>query len=284
MADNEDDRFSVHIEWSETKLPPTPLLMNAVELSAQYAELDFLTRTARRSGVVLQNFPQIEIAVLPAPPARSIEARLVLWAIYAAVIDMVYTSKFVECEVEVGWQGLVKAHVYFTLPLDDRVRAKYRIPKLDASKPDNETAPEENSDGLNQTVNTVFNWHPIYKPNGHNLLPKDVFVLALGAIKVIAPHRITDQVPGPIDIVSDRVDAHIQIHLDRTHSARPVPPFFRFGHALEAARRIPGWQLGKHKFAEFFASIEINRRPVAIILMEKGAHPPGPGEGDLTTM
>ncbi|KAI4200206.1 MAG: hypothetical protein LQ350_004064 [Teloschistes chrysophthalmus] len=281
MVGNEDHRFSIHIEWSETKLPPTPVLMNAVELSAQYAELDFLSRTAQRSGVVLQDFPQIEIAVLPAPPATSVEARLVLWAIYATVIDMVYSSRFFECEAEIGWQGRVKAHVYFTLPMDDRLRAKY--PRLDTSKPDNETAPDENFDAMNQTVNTVFDWRPLYKPNGRNLLPKDVFVLALGAIKVVAPHRITDQVPGPINIVSDRVDANLQIYLDRTHAPRPAPPFFRFGHALEAARRIPGWQLARHKFAEFFASIEINRRPVAIILMEKGAYPE-PRFGNLTTM
>ncbi|KAI4088457.1 MAG: hypothetical protein L6R37_008203 [Teloschistes peruensis] len=283
MVDDEDPRFSIHVIWSETRLPPTPVLMNAVELSAQYAELDFFSRTSRRSGVVLRDFPQIEIAVLPAPPARSVEARFVLWAIYATVVDMVYSSKFFECEAEVGWQGLIKAHVYFTLPLDDRLRTKYRIPNIDASTSDNDTAVEENFDSISQTVNTVFDWRPIYKPNGRNLLPKDVFILALGAIKVIAPHRITDQVPGPINIVSDRVDANLQIYLDRTHSSRPVPPFFRFGHALEAARRIPGWQLARHRFAEFFASIEINRRPVGIILMEKGAYPE-PGDGDLTTM
>ncbi|KAL8634533.1 MAG: hypothetical protein Q9228_007872 [Teloschistes exilis] len=193
---------------------------------------------------------------------------------------MVYGGGFFESEVAVFWDDALKAHLYITLPLDDRLRAKYRI---SSPMSDNNTALQENANTIVQPVNTLFDWHPIFKPNGKNLLPRDVFVLALGAIKVIAPHRILDQVPGPMDIVSNRIDANMQIILDRSHIRRPVPPFLRFGHALEAVRRIPGWQLGKHKFAEFFASIEINRRPVAVILLEKGPTP-GHGNGNVTTV
>ncbi|KAI4256620.1 MAG: hypothetical protein LQ352_002010 [Teloschistes flavicans] len=280
LVGEDDPRFGVQVLASETKLPATPLLMNVVELMARYAEMDFLSRTPRRSGTVLPQFPQIEIAVLPAPPARSVEVRLLVWAIYATVIDMVYGGGFYESEVAVFWDDVIKAHVYFTLPMDDHLRAKYQI-KIPTS--DNNTALQENTNSTVQPVNTVFEWHPIYRPDGKNLLPRDIFVLVLGAIKVIAPHRVLDQVPGPMDIVSNRVDANLQVILDRTHLRRPVPPFLRFGHALEAVRRIPGWQLERHKFAEFFASIEINRRPVAVILLEKGPMP-APGNGNVTTV
>ncbi|KAL8690720.1 MAG: hypothetical protein Q9218_003902 [Villophora microphyllina] len=281
LGDDDDPRFSIEVSMGDTKLPPTPVLMNAVELSARYAEMDFLSRTPQRRGIVLPQFPQIEIAVLPAPPARSVEVRLILYTIYALVIDMIYVDGFYESEVAVSWENVVKAHVYFTLPMDNDLHTKNQTREHHSSASDNGTVSDEMADGTVQPLNTVFDWHPVYKPNGKNLFPNDVFVLALGAIKVIAPHRITEQIPGPIHIGSGMINAHMQIYLDNSRRPRPIPPFLRYGHALEAVRRVPGWQLARHKFAEFFASIEISRRPVAVILMEEGPYV-GPGDRNVT--
>ncbi|KAL8948288.1 MAG: hypothetical protein Q9222_005509 [Ikaeria aurantiellina] len=247
---------------SDTKLPPTAVLMNAVELSARYAEMDFLSRVPQRQGTVLATFPQIEIAVVPAPHARSVEVRLLIYTIYSLMIDMIFGKNFNESEVEVLWEGVVKAYVYFTLPLDTGSSVSDKGQELNVSV--------VNTNRTQDDGNPLFDWKPIYKPNGVNLPPNDIFLLVLGAIKTIAPFSVNEKVPWPFHIGSDLVDANLQVYFENRRQPRPTPPFFRYGHALEAVRRIPGWQLLRRRFAEFFCEIDVSRRPVGVILVEKG--------------
>ncbi|KAL9600010.1 MAG: hypothetical protein Q9219_003479 [cf. Caloplaca sp. 3 TL-2023] len=273
--DTTDPRFSIQISKSETKLPPTPVLMNAVELSAQYAEMDFVGRAPQRQGIVLPSFPQIEIAVLPEPPARSVEVRLVLWAIYEIILDMVSSSRFCECEVVVRWEGLVKAHVYFTLPLDDNEKG-YRLPPAGSKGGfPNQVDNNNNNNNISEPINTLFSWRPTYKPSAHNLPPASIFLLSLSTLKTIAPHPLNEQVPAPFHIspYPSSVDANLQVYFEHFPSRRrPAPPFLRYSHVLEAVRRLPGWMLARRRFAEFFASVEGGGggRPIGVVVVEKG--------------
>ncbi|KAL8764864.1 MAG: hypothetical protein Q9209_007848 [Squamulea sp. 1 TL-2023] len=278
---DDDARFSMHVSMSDTKLPPTPVLMNAVELCARYTEMNFLGRAPLRRGIVLPRFPQIEIAVLPAPPARSVEVRLLVYAIYSIIVDMIYDHSFYECEAEVSWENSVKAHVYFTLPVDHVPSSNGQIRNIEPSMPANAAIAQQSTD-ITEPLTSSFEWQATYKPGGLNISPNDVFMLAFGAMKVIAPNPITDKVPGAFHVSSDFVDANLQVWLQNRRIPRPTPPFLRFTHVLEAVRRIPGWELERRRFAEFFCSVESNGRPLGLIMMEKGAFQPGNG-GNLST-
>ncbi|KAL8753600.1 MAG: hypothetical protein Q9184_005375, partial [Pyrenodesmia sp. 2 TL-2023] len=179
--------------------------MNAVELSARYAEMDFFGRVRQRHGIVLPAYPQVEIAVIPAPPATSVEVRLVIWAIYAVVLNMVHTRRWLESESEVRWEDRVKAHLYFTKHMDDSLSSINRTQDptpTPSSGISNMTSPF--------TANAQFDWIPVYKPNGETLQAKDVFLLTLGAIKTIAEYPITQQILGPFHVGSFQVDAHLE--------------------------------------------------------------------------
>lgn len=275
LGDDDDPRFSMRVIMSDTTLPPTPLLMNAVELSARYAEMDYLGRTTQRSGIVLPQFPQVEIAVLPAPHSRSIEVRLIIYTIYATMLEMIFFKRFNECEVEINWEGRIKGYLYFTPPGNAAFRPSLQPQNPNASTP-NRTPhlPNQQLNSTPQPDNANFAWAPIYKPNGENIAPNDVFLLALGAIKVVAPFPTTEKVPGPFHIGSEGVNANLQIIMQHGRMPRPVPPFFRYSHVLEAVRRIPGWQLARRRFAEFFCSVEVGGRSVGVLLMEKGPFDP----------
>ncbi|KAL8913924.1 MAG: hypothetical protein Q9171_001309 [Xanthocarpia ochracea] len=278
LVDDDDQRFRARTIMSGTKLSATPVLMNAVELAARYAEMDFLSQVRQRQGIVLPQFPQVEIAVVPAPPARRIEVRLIIYTLYAVILDMILGQRFNECEVEVFWDNQVKAYIYFTEPSDDSLSPRDHI-KRRASSPssNNTTVPQELTNTTAQLTDASFDWRPIYKPNARNLRPNDVFLLALGAIKVIAPFAGSEKVLGAFHVGSTMVDAHLQIFLHNRRIPRTSPPFFRYSDVLDAVRRIPGWELAHHRFAEFFCSIEVSRRPVGSIMMEKGkfTHPLG---------
>ena len=282
MAED-DPRFSMRIEISDTKLPATPVLMCAIELAARYAEMDYLGQAPQRHGIVLPQYPQIEIAVIPVPPARTIEVRLVIYTIYGTILEMMFGDGFYETEVEILWDNRIKAHIYFTKPMDESPHpknlTKEGVLSLSTSAP-NLTNVRANV--TNPPLNTVFEWHPIYKPNAQNLAPFDIFLLCLGAIKVLAPFSINARVPDPVHVESELVNANLQVwpgHRPRSR-ARMSPPFFRYGHMLEAVRRIPGWELARRRFAEFFCGIDANGVPVGVILLEKGPYIPDLRAGD----
>ncbi|KAL8724040.1 MAG: hypothetical protein Q9166_008164 [cf. Caloplaca sp. 2 TL-2023] len=271
LSDEDDPRFSIRVTMSDTKLPPTAVLMNAVELTARYAELEFLGFVTQRHGMVLPQFPQIEIAVIPAPPARSVEVRLVIYTIYATVLQMMYKGGFHESEIEVLWENQVKAHVYFTRPLDGTRGADSQSKDFTLPVSGNTTLLQESTNSTAQPLNSVFDWKPVYKPNGENIHVNDVFLLALASIKVIAPYPVTEKISGPFHVGSELIDANLQIYLQDRPITRPTPPFLRYGHVLEAVRRIPGWELARRRFAEFFCTIELSRRSVGVVLMERGS-------------
>ncbi len=277
---DDDPRFSVKFAYGETELSVTHVLMNAVALSAEYAELDFQSRVPQRHGIVLPTFPQVEIAVIPAPPATRVEVRLIIWAIYAAVLDMVYNRPFRESEIEVRWDDQVKAHMFFTQNMDDGgPRNRTVDPAASTPTPAVVGRGKSNTTSPTPATNADFAWLPIYKPNGLTLAATDVFLLALGAIKTLATFSITDKVLGPFHIGSEVIDVHLEIWPRSRRTPRPLPPFMRYGYVLEAVRRIPGWELERRRFAEFFCSLEALGRGVGVVLMEKGAVPVVRGEG-----
>ncbi|KAL8890219.1 MAG: hypothetical protein Q9215_002603 [Flavoplaca cf. flavocitrina] len=276
----DDPRFSMRSEISSTKLPATPVLMCAIELAARYAELDFLGQTPQRHGIVLPQYPQIEIAVIPVRPARTIEVRLVIYTIFGTMLEMMFRDGFYETEVEVLWNSQIKAHVYFTLPMNGSPNPK-NLTKEGVFSPSTNASdlPKRRTDFTSPALNTVFDWQPIYKPNGQNLPPFDIFLLCLGAIKVVAPFSITARLPDPVHIESELVNANLQVWPGQRPGgrARTSPPFFRYGHMLEAVRRIPGWELARRRFAEFFCGVDASGVPVGVVLLEKGPYIPDLG-------
>jgi len=274
-----DPHFSAEDFYGEIDLPLSAVFMNAVELMAQYAEMDFGSRTRQRHGVVLPRFPQVEIAVIPASPATTIETRFVVWGLYDTVIDMVYRKKFKEIEIALKWSGQVVAHLYFTKPLDENMHTG----NLTVPIWQNQTS---FSDASNVTFNADiedigrFDWRPYFKPNGNNLVPKSVFVLAMGALRAIAEHATSEKVDSPLHIGSEIVDANMQVYFWHRRSPRTRAPFFLYGHVLEVVRRTPGWMLERERFAEFFCEIGLNARPLGLVLMEKGQFNPQPTAAD----
>lgn len=274
LAEEDDPRFSMNVDMSDTSLPPTAVLMNAVELAARYAEMEYLARVPQRHGIVLQEFPQVEIAIVPARPARAVEVRLIMYTIYGAILEMKFGRGFKECEIEVLWENQIKAYVYFTPPMNDPSSPTGRFKEKLSRLPRNSSVPESKTTNLtSSSVNTLFDWTPVYEPRGQNIPPFEVFLLALGTIKVVATYSTTTKVGEPLHIGSELVNANFQVWPEMIRSAGQL----RYGHVLEAARRIPGWQLARHRFAEFFCGIEANRRPLGVVLVQKGQYVPALG-------
>lgn len=273
---HDDSRYSMRIHYGHTDLPLIPAYVNAVELMAQYTMKEDSAQVGQRHGVVLPDFPQVEIAVLPNPPRKTIEVHAILWAIYASMVDMSSRKTFKEVEIEIMWSGEIVAYLYFTIPLDEAssVTNQNDAPVLALPTRNDELDILDTANATTTLVSTdigIFDWNPILKPDGQTISPKDIFILCMGVLKTIAPSPATGKIDGAFHVGSEIVNANLQTYLHGRRTPRTSPPYYQFAHLIEALRRIPGWMLGKKKFAEFYCTILVNNRPVGHILVEKGA-------------
>ena len=274
---NDDPRFSIHIIYGLTDIPTTPVYMNAVELLARYAEMDFFGRTGQRHGIVLPEYPQIEIAVLPAAPSTSVEVRFVIWAIYGAIIDMTFRNTFKENEIPFRWNDEVVGHLYFTLPLDRVQDLNNQTGIVKASQVNdasNVTEYVNNTFTYDDVKYGPFDWTPTYKPGGQMLSPKDVFLLSMGTLKVVASYPATERIDSAFHVGSELVDAHAEMFLRDKRASRPRGPFFQYGHIIEVARRVPAWMYGERRFAEFWGAVKVFNRQIGLVMYLKGPFPP----------
>ena len=279
-----DPRFGFKAEYGETNLPVTPCLMNVVELLARYAMLDWMSKVGSRAGIVLPEFPEVEIAVIPAAPAASVEVHLIIWGIWAGIRDIIQTKNFHEAEFEVYWESKVVAYIYFAKPLDLSVTSSNEtqgtgetltlLPSLNDTTGgtlDNFNSTDESSHALNKEP---FSWDPFFIPDGKTLTIFEVFLTVMAGLKSTALHAASEKVPGPYAAAAVDVDANVQFFLHQRRSPRPKPPYFRYIHIIEALRLVPGYMLDKRKFRELLFTIEIDGIKVGEGYLEKGRYVP----------
>ena len=287
-----DPRFGFKADYAETDLPRTPLLMNVVELLSQYAQLGWLSQVKRRHGVVLPEYPQVEIAVLPAAPAKSVEVRLVIWGIWTAIRDVIDKKEFHEAEFEILWEREVVAYIYFSLPEDGQVISSNRSFGTDESLTlspgpnktvgsilDNSRSSQASPDAVNDGN---FSWKPIFGPTAQTLTVIEVFLTVMAGLKNAAPHAASDKVTGPYASAATDVYANVQFYIHKRTSPRITPPFFQYIHIIESLRLVPAYMLRLGRFSEMFFGIEVDGILVGEGYLEKGHYiPSGLVLGDI---
>ena len=279
-----DPRFGFKIEYGETDLPKTPCLMNVVELLARYAECDWLSQVGRRSGVVLPEYPQVEFAVIPAPPAKSVEVRTVIWGIWVIIRDMILSNNFHETEMEIFWDMQAVAYIYITLPTNLKIASQNRSLGTDEPLtllPGSNITTGGNIDISNTTGYSPdalnegdFSWLPIFGPTAKILTVFEVFLTVMAGLKNAAPRPASEKVPGPYASAATDVYANVQFYIHKRRSPRPKPPYFQYIHVIKALRLVPGYMLNKKRFSELFFTMEVDGIPVGEGYLEKGHYVP----------
>ena len=275
-----DPRFGFTIHYGETDLPKTPVLMNVVELLAQYAEREYLSNVGPRNGVVLPEYPQVEFAVIPASPARSVEVRKVIWGIWVSIRDMISTNSFHESEMEILWELKVVAYIYITLPMDLKAASQNGILGTDEPLtllPGSNITTRGDVDVLSEGN---FSWLPIFGPTAKTLTIFEVFLTVMAGLKNAAPHGASDKVPAPYASAATDVYANVQFYIHKRRSPRPKPPYFQYIHVIKALRLVPGYMLRSKRFSELFFTMEVDGMPVGEGYLEKGHYMPSPFEID----
>ena len=288
-----DSRFDYKAEFGETTLPLTPCLMNTVELLAQYAELDWLSQVRPRHGAVLPQYPQVEIAVLPAAPATSVEVRLVILGIWVGIRAIIKGNNYHEAEFEILWEGKLKAYIYFTLPVDLRVTSsnatseteeslKLLLPSLNKTVGDTLDTSSSAQDSPDALYDGHFSWRPMFAPTARTLTVVEVFLTVMAGLKCAASHVASDKVSGPYAASAADVNANVQLYIYRRRTPRVKPPFFQYIHVIKALRLIPAYMLEKKRFSELLFAVDVDGLQVGAGYLERGHYnPPGFVLGDV---
>ena len=281
LESDESRDFSWRVAYDDTDLPATPVFMNAIELMAQYAEYNTETqRIHKRRGMVLPDFPQIEIAVLPpeSDPSASIPVVPVIWGLYAMCADMLLKKQYKQSEMTIRWKQVEVGSIFFTLPLDD---VEARQSTLDLSSVRSVPIVPLNTTTANTSLAAgtgFFSWTPIWKPRGQIIPPTDVFMMAMSVIKSVAEIPGDRKVPQAFFIRSLFIDANMEFFFFKRITPRTRPPFYQYAHVLEIGRRMSGWMLEQSKFAEFYCVVRINGVQIGQATLDKGRTPqPLPG-------
>ena len=242
--------------------------------------------------MVLPEYPQVEIAVLPAAPATSVEVRIVIWGIWVGIRDIVIRNRFQEAEFELFWEGKVVAYISFTQPMDPQVVGSNRTlgtnESLTLFSNPNEAA-SDILDASNSTGNSSgalnegrFTWKPFFPPNAKTLTVVEVFLTVLAGLKNAAPHPASEKILGPYASAAVDVYANVQFYLYKRRTPRTKPPFFQYTHVIKALRLVPAYMLEKKRFCELFFDMEVSGLAVGEGYLEKGHYiPPHFDLGDV---
>lgn len=277
-----DPRFHFAISFGETSLPKTSLFMNTVELMSQYAELGWLSRVQKRHGVFLPAYPQVEMAILPAAPAKFIENRIVVWGIWSTISIMVQGNRYQEIEAEIGWDDRLVAYIYFTIPLDyqrdSEIGSGSQIDKnLQLSLSSNGTIDTGSNTSNNSALESLgslddgdFDFSPKYLDSGKILTPVEAFMTILAALKNTAPAAATDKIRAPFTSQVAGIDASMAFYFHMRRGPRTQRPFFQFIHVIKTCRLLPGYLLENRKFAEVGFGIGVHGILVGSGFLVKG--------------
>ena len=258
-----DSRFSIRAGYLNTRLQPTAVLMNAVNVAADLAVLDFNNRFIVDIAP-LQKYPDVKIDFVPVPPMIAIETKILVWGLYGGINDIVGRKQFKEVEFDLLWNGKVVAWLRFEKAVNNMVgeTAERKKPTIDPhflqTSKQNDTMPPRLQTDIGLTANpTPFAFTAQYTPYSKPLSIFQVFMSVFSALVQVAPLAANSDVKA---LVYEAQDFNSRIVVFRTEGK--AWQVFEYRWLIEGLKRIPEFMLESAKFAEIGWEIKVNGKEV----------------------
>ena len=259
-----DPRFRIEALWDQPKLRTISCLMNAVNVLAVLAQLDFLSKVMGIHRITIDNYLDVEIGFQPVSPAIDIEVRFLVWGLYAGIDRMVTQSRWNDAEFDLIWEERHIAWIRFERG-QRLVEAENRLAILGQASTNalNETA-NTNATSSNGVVKIII----IYFNDGETIPLETLFMIVMAALHYLAEFSASDIVQ-PFDSSADGFDGIIRFFPGEP--PKPSPQTFDYRAAIKAISQIPTSMLEHQKFAESAIVIKMDGVVVATGLIEKKA-------------
>ena len=232
--------------------------MNAVDVAAHLATLDF-DKQFEVHFLPLAKYADVQIEFVAVPPAKYVDAKILVWGLYGGINDIVGRKQFREVEFDLLWNGEVVAWLRFekvekkTLPqgsaATENGTSSILKPKLSQNRGMNVFSATSNLSGKSKSLaagpTLAFRFTAQYTPYAKPLSIFQVFMSVLAALVQVATFRTTTIVEP---LVYEALDYNSQIAVLRTE--RKAPPYFEYRWLIEGLKRIPEFMLVQGRFAE----------------------------------
>lgn len=258
-----DSRFSIRAGYSHARLQPTAVLMNAVNVAARLAVLDFNQRFIVDIAP-LQRYPDVKIDFVPVPPMIAVETKILVWGLYGGINDIVGRKQFREVEFDLLWNGKVVAWLRFEKAVIDMVeepaggKQPTIKPQVLQTSIQNDTMPPRLQTDTGLTTNpTPFAFSAQYTPYSKPLSIFQVFMSVFSALVQIAPLAATSDVK---ELAYEAQDFNSRIVVFKKD--RKVRQIFEYRWLVEGLKRIPEFMFESARFAELEWEIVVNGKEV----------------------
>ena len=253
-----DSRFSIRAGYSSVRLPPTSTLMNAVDVAANLATLDF-DKQFEVHFLPLPKYTDVQIEFEAVPPAKYVDAKILVWGLYGGINDIVGRKQFREVEFDLLWSGKVVAWLRFEkverktlsegIAATENGTSSILEPEMSQNKGMNGFSATSDLSGISKNLaagpNPAFGFAAQFTPYAKPLSIFQVFMSVLAALVQVAVFRVTTIVKP---LVYEALDYNSQIAVLRRE--RKAPPFFEYRWLIEGLKRIPEFMLAQGRFAE----------------------------------
>lgn len=264
---NEDLGFGLRGHYGEINLNVISILMNTVNGLAQLAHQPCQKRIPYFRMETLPWYPRVEMSIQPVRPARNVEIRMAITALYHAVSDMINNKKFKNGEFDILWDSVVVAQLSIgkgtslssTVQLGNAsvVSTKQNIIPLNSTTSPTLTA-------RNQGLRLYFE----YALNGERLTFQEVFITLMAALKGLSQFP-SSQVVEPYRTGARGYSDRMQFF--GTETPRAEPPFLTYALLINTVREIAFHTLERKKFAELHTVVVYDDEIVGEVVLEKGS-------------
>ena len=290
---NIDPRLQILARYGDTDLPRTSCLMNAVDLLATLARMDYNGRIPETKSST-PGYANVIIEIRPHQPAKFLATRLAVLGVYFSIWRMMTDNIFKFATFAIHYDGKPVGFVWI-LPLmavnQNQVQNLAGAPlgaklldlngtssnTLSRSAIDKDVTNANTANAINADFELVMSFYPQGTPLSSNA----VFITVLGTLKHIAMYDVS-KTATPFEISVHAFNCLIRWEI-AANSGLTGPPSFEYKWILEAAKQIPVWML-THRFAESFFTMVVNGYVVGQGSIFSGTRPGlGKEEGNVTS-
>lgn len=267
-ASDQHEHFSYALEFGDTRLPPTSMLMNTVEALATLALRD---QTARSTATYFQweHLPDVVIEVAPEYPATDVLNEVSLLCIRWAMTDVIRQKGYNNTSIDCYWDNVVVATARFQPPGYHPLSNTTSALAPTAESPGGSVSNSSLTNATNDTLlAAVVDPHFVFTPESRNIRISSVFATIFTVLSAFAFRPNTDVIPA-YTIVRTGPEWDTCMLFDAS-TIRARPPYFEFRWAIETVRQMPVYLLQQRRMAELSIGINVDGVRVGNALLEKG--------------
>ena len=242
-----DPRFRFEATYRKDPVPCLSLFMNAVNGQAILAHQTFGKKIQGITTMTVPGYQDASIDIRALPRGSTFENKIAIWGLYGAINEVVGKVTCTGGRFDLFWD---ENHVATLSIWNSPVALSSSNNSLTAGMTTSNISLVDGS-GLQPTF--------FFLPSGAALTRVEVFMTVLATLQNVAYWNDGDAI-YPFTCKAEGYDVNFQIDFAGDPPKPPThPPYLLVGNVIDVVRQIPGYMVGRGRFADLAASINFDK-------------------------